>query len=258
MNQEPSFAPQNGPDDGLPKKLEKEESLETDGNSLITREQLASDQTDPNAEEPISEEASAAESEEAVEKPSFARSAFEFLEMFAFSVFAVLIVFTFFLRLCRVEGASMENTLYGDQALLLSSVAYTPEQGDIIVFHLTNHDDNMEKTMVKRVIATGGQELVIDFNTGIITVDGVEYDDPHRTLKDLTGRTVDYYSLYATHYYDRHTKILKATIPEGTVFVMGDNRNNSKDSRNSDVGFVDERCILGKVVLRLSPFTVLT
>lgn len=196
------------------------------------------------------------ENTEKAQKTPFVRSAFEFLEMFAFSVFAVLIIFTFFIRLCRVEGSSMENTLYSSEALLLSNIAYTPKQDDIIVFHLTNHDDQMEKTMVKRVIATGGQELVIDFNTGIITVDGVEYEDSHRTLKELSGRQVDYYSLYANHYYDMHTRVLKATVPEGYVFVMGDNRNNSKDSRNSAVGFVDERCILGKVILRLSPFTV--
>ncbi len=214
-------------------------------------------QPEENVEEAVAENTEEdKEQEELPEpKPSFARSAFEFLEMFAFSVFAVLIIFTFCIRLCRVDGSSMENTLHTKESLLLSNIAYTPEQDDIIVFHITNEQDNMEKTMVKRVIATGGQELVIDFNTGIITVDGVVYEDSHRVLKDLNGRTLDYYTLYANHHYNMATNVLTATVPEGYVFVMGDNRNNSKDSRNSDVGFVDERCILGKVILRLSPFT---
>lgn len=151
----------------------------------------------------------------------------------------------------------MENTLASGESLLISGIGYTPKQDDIIVFHLTDHDNHMEKNMVKRIIATGGQELTIDFNTGIITVDGVEYEDSHRTLKDLNNRKVSYYSLFANHYYDRSTGIFHATVPEGTVFVMGDNRNNSKDSRNMEIGFVDERCILGKVLFRLSPFTVL-
>lgn len=187
----------------------------------------------------------------------FLQTAFEFLELFAFSVFAVMLLFTFCFRLCRVEGSSMENTLASGESLLISGIGYTPKQDDIIVFHLTDHDNHMEKNMVKRIIATGGQELTIDFNTGIITVDGVEYEDSHRTLKDLNNRKVSYYSLFANHYYDRSTGIFHATVPEGTVFVMGDNRNNSKDSRNMEIGFVDERCILGKVLFRLSPFTVL-
>lgn len=222
-------------------------------NELLDSEQ-GSEETTEQVIEQSSEEAP--DMPPAEEKISFTRSAFEFLEMFAFSVFAVLIIFTFFLRLCRVDGASMENTLHNGESLLLSSIAYTPKQDDIIVFHITNTEDHMEKTMVKRVIATEGQELIIDFDEAVITVDGVVYEDSHKVLKDLNGRTLDYYILFANHHYSISENTLTATIPEGHVFVMGDNRNNSKDSRNSDVGFVDERCILGKVVLRFSPFTI--
>ena len=184
--------------------------------------------------------------------------AFDYLELFAWSVFAVLIIFTFGIRLCRVEGRSMENTLYDRQNLLLWSAGYTPQQDDIIVFHLTKPQVDLQKTLVKRVIAVGGQELVIDTRTGTVTVDGVRYGDTHAVLKDrVTDEITGSYLTSLFRYdFDPATGIFRTTVPEHTVFVMGDNRNNSKDSRDPEVGFVDERCILGRVALRLLPFTV--
>ena len=184
--------------------------------------------------------------------------AFDYLEMFAWSVFAVLLIFTFGIRLCRVDGESMENTLYDGQNLLLSSAGYTPQQDDIIVFNLTKPQSNLQKTLVKRVIAVGGQELVIDTRAGTVTVDGVRYGDTHAVLKDrVTDEITGSYLTSLFRYdFDPATGIFRTTVPEHTVFVMGDNRNNSKDSRDPEVGFVDERCILGRVALRLLPFTV--
>ena len=183
---------------------------------------------------------------------------FDILEMFALSVFAVLIIFTFLVRLCRVEGSSMENTLYDGQYLLLYSLAYTPAQDDIIVFHDADAAGG-GKTMVKRVIATGGQTVEICFESCEILVDGVPYDDAHAVLKNrFTDEITGAYDLFANHHYDSATKTLSATVPEGCLFVMGDNRNNSKDSRNDEIGFVDTRTVLGKAVLRLNPFTKLS
>ncbi|MBR3894470.1 MAG: signal peptidase I [Clostridia bacterium] len=188
----------------------------------------------------------------------FVSGLFDVIEMFAWSVFAVLIIFTFSFRLCRVDGESMENTLFDGESLLLSSFAYTPKQDDIIVFHLADTKYNNEKTLVKRVIATGGQTVTLDFKTGVITVDGKVYEDSHVTLKNLFDEITGTYSFAhrPDHHYDEISQVFSATVPEGYVFVMGDNRNNSRDSRSTTVGFVDERCILGKAVLRLSPFTV--
>ena len=88
---------------------------------------------------------------------------FDALEMFVWSLAILLLLFTFVLRLCRVDGSSMENTLFHGENLLLYSFLYEPEQDDIIVFHLTGEDNGLEKMLVKRVIATGGQTVNIDF-----------------------------------------------------------------------------------------------
>ena len=152
----------------------------------------------------------------------------------------------------------MENTLYNGEYLLLYSLAYTPQQDDVVVFHLTDDEGN-GKTMVKRVIATGGQEIHINFETGIISVDGIEYADSHAVLKDRdTDEIIGKYELFANHSYDSDTKTFGATVPEGYLFVMGDNRNNSSDSRSVHIGFIDSRSVLGKAILRLNPFTSLS
>lgn len=179
---------------------------------------------------------------------------FDYVEMFAWAVFIVMVIFTFGFRICQVEGPSMEDTLQEGERLLLRSAFYTPKQDDIIVFHMTDSDSNMEKTLVKRVIALGGQTVVIDTNTKTITVDGVIYEDAHRYLKDYGD---NYNKDYFRYDFDWGTGVFETVVPEGCVFVMGDNRNHSLDSRNKTVGFVDQNCILGKVVLRFSPFTFL-
>lgn len=207
-------------------------------------------QFSPN--EPLTEPAMPAPKKKA---RSVAEVLFDYVEMFAWAVFIVMIVFTFGFRICQVEGPSMEDTLQEGQRLLLRSAFYTPKQDDIIVFHMTkNGYTGNEKTLVKRIIALEGQEVVIDTNAKTITVDGVLYEDSHRYLKDYND---SYNKDYFRYDFDWSTGIFKTTVPEGCVFVMGDNRNHSSDSRNTSVGFVDKNCILGKVVLRFAPFTFL-
>lgn len=199
------------------------------------------------------------------------KNVFDYLELFACSVFAVLIIFTFGIRLCRVDGESMENTLYNGENLLLCSLGYEPRQDDIVVFHLTNPEKGLEKTLVKRVIATENQSVVINtrqssvtvdgvtYEGNSITVDGVTYADTHSVLKDRnTDQITNKYDMLFQSNYDPATGLYRVTVPAGKVFVLGDNRNNSKDSRSLDIGFVDEDCVLGKVILRIAPFTVLS
>ena len=189
-----------------------------------------------------------------VQKQSALATVFDYLELFAWSIFAVMMLFTLVFRICRVDGSSMENTLVNGENLLIWSVGYTPEQDDIVVFHLPEKEG--QNTLVKRVIATSGQTVKIDFKNKEIFVDGVRYKDTHAVLKNVVGASVDRYTLFAEHNYDPDNKIFYATVPEGHVFVMGDNRNNSKDSRDYEIAFVDERCVLGKAILRIFPFTV--
>ena len=185
-----------------------------------------------------------------------ASNLFDAMEMFALAVFAVVLLFTFGVRHCRVDGESMENTLHVGEMLLISSFAYTPKQDDIIVFHMTEPLLGLEKPLVKRVIATAGQKVEINFKTCEITVDGVKYADEHKVLKNLSDREIGYYQTRPNHHYSPETGIFSATVPEGCIFVLGDNRNNSTDSRLTNVGFVDERTVLGKVIFRFSPFTL--
>ena len=181
----------------------------------------------------------------------FVRGVFDYLELFAFSVLAVFLIFTFGIRTCQVDGQSMENTLFDKEYLIIRSFAYEPKQDDIIVFH------GLDKTLVKRVIAVGGQEVIIDTKNNQITVDNVVYADTHAVLKNSsTDEITDKYLPYLFHSDLNSDGIYKVTVPEGKLFVMGDNRNNSADSRDPRVGFIDERSVLGKVILRVSPFTV--
>ena len=183
------------------------------------------------------------------------KSLFDYVEILAVAILAVLLVFTFGFRLCKVDGSSMNNTLGHGELLITTNLFYEPRQGDIIVFHLSN--DYYEQPLVKRVIATEGQHVEIDFINGVVTVDGTplvekyiyidggEYDiraefDRQYLLTDDEGRVIGFY----------------ATVPDGHVFAMGDNRNHSTDSRAVSVGFVDKDCILGKALVRVAPFTV--
>lgn len=152
---------------------------------------------------------------------------------------AVMAVLMLFFRIIVVDGPSMENTLLnGDYMLLVSNIFYrNPQYGDIVVVSKQAYDDG--KPIVKRIIATEGQTVDIDFEEGIVYVDGVALEEPYtKTLTTL-----------------KEGNTFPQVVQPGMVFVMGDNRNNSKDSRSTQIGQVDKREVLGKVVFLLFPGT---
>ena len=184
------------------------------------------------------------------EKQGFLHTVYDFAEMLVVAIVIVFLLFMTAVRPCRVDGDSMNNTLEHGEMLLISDLFYTPKQGDIIVFHQTSEENlRFNEPIVKRVIAVGGQFVKLDTELGKVYVSNDDSFSEDEVLKE------DYIYLdrgYWEDYYGTSGKVTE--VPEGSVFVMGDNRNNSADSRYEIIGTVDVRRILGKVILRLTPF----
>lgn len=168
------------------------------------------------------------------EKKPFVSQAYDWVESFALALALMVVLFLFFFKYVTVEGQSMENTLSSGQKLIITSIGEY-KNGDIIVVC----EPETGKPLVKRLIARGGQTVNIDFDTWTVYVDGVALDEPY--VKREAGITMK---------HDLFSGPL--TVPQGCVFVMGDNRNHSSDSRR--FGCVDERAILGRVLVRITPF----
>lgn len=165
----------------------------------------------------------------------FTGSCFEWVEALVTSLIAVVLIFTFLFRIVSVKGNSMYPTLHDEDRVIITNLFYEPNPGDIVVI---THAGDFEEPLIKRVIAVGGQTLKIDFDKGDVYVDGVLLNEPY-----INNRT--------TKFGDAK---IPEVIPEGYVFVMGDNRGDSLDSRYIRVGLIDERYILGKAQLILFPF----
>lgn len=184
----------------------------------------------------------------------FSANLVEYLEMFVFAVILVIVIMTFCVRLCEVDGSSMNQTLQHGEKLLISDLFYRPKTGDIIVFHSTDSDVSYyNKPIVKRVIAIGGQYVKIDYVKKQIYVSDDESFSRDEILDEAN------YAYYDKGIFDEvllgvEEKIF--SVPQGRLFVMGDNRNNSADSRNVHIGMISESCVLGRALFRLSPFTV--
>ncbi len=179
-------------------------------------------------------------------KPSLAEEIFEWLDVLATAIIAVVIIFSLIFRIATISGPSMQNTLFTGDKVIISNLGYTPKQGDIVVVS-RNVNNSVEDTaesqepIIKRVIAVSGQTVDIDFERGVVSVDGVELDEPY--TKTPTNRKFDVqFPLY---------------VPEGYIFVLGDNRDNSMDSRDGRIGeggLIDTRYVLGHAVFRIFPF----
>ncbi|MCI8328420.1 MAG: signal peptidase I [Oscillibacter sp.] len=164
------------------------------------------------------------------------REAYEWVQALVCSVLAVVLLFTFVIRLIGVDGHSMVPTLQdGDRLLVLNSALCGDcEPGDIVVLR---KESFLPEPIVKRVIAVGGQVVDIDFGSGTVFVDGVRLHEEY--ISDKTFR--------------EEGTAFPLTVPEGSVFVLGDNRNHSNDSRDARLGTVDERYIIGRAVFLAFP-----
>lgn len=165
---------------------------------------------------------------------------YDLAETVLISTAVVILLFTFALRLAIVDGPSMMQTLRHGDALIVSDLAYEPQYGDIIVAQKIN--SAWPTPIVKRVIATGGQTVDIDFETWTVTVDGEILDESE-------------YIYLAKDAIMTSNISFPVKVPEGQLFVMGDNRNHSSDSRDYRIGFIDERCVFGRVLVRISPLS---
>lgn len=181
---------------------------------------------------------------------SFARSILDVLEPIIIAICAVFLIFMSGVRLCRVDGNSMLNTLHDGENLIVCNWFYQPKTGDIIVFHQTSEKDlRLNEPIVKRVIATEGQFVLIDAENATVYVS----DDKEITAEDALIEPYAYLEFdRMLDSYNASGKLME--IPPNCVFVLGDNRNGSTDSRYDVIGFVDQRRILGKVILRVTPF----
>ena len=164
---------------------------------------------------------------------------FEWLQMVLVCVLGAVIAFNLVVRLSVVDGQSMDPTLEHGELMLVWSLGYSPKQGDIVIINKTVSNFLHEQAIVKRVIALGGQTVDIDYGTSTVYVDGVALEEDY-ILEDMYQKGGH---MSGTHF----------EVPEGELFVMGDNRNGSTDSRDDRLGTIHEAYVLGKAVCAIWP-----
>lgn len=170
------------------------------------------------------------------EKEQQKTDAFDWVQCVVTALLVCVLLFVFAGRTVGVVGPSMESTLFEGDRLIISNLFYTPRQGDIVILR---KDTFKDEAIVKRIIAVGGQTVDIDFDEGVVYVDGRALEEDY--INEPTYRPLDFDG--------------EITVPEGSVFVLGDNRNRSNDSRDERIGCVDVRYIIGKVIWRITPFS---
>ena len=170
------------------------------------------------------------------EKFTFATFIYDWAGTLLIAFAVLLLAMTFFCRQITVNGDSMNNTLQSNDRLLVLNFMYTPQCGDIVV---CTHGESLKEPIIKRVIAVEGQHLEIDYMNDRVIVDGEVLDETY--AKGMTIRL-------------SNSTSIPDVIPEGYVFVMGDNREDSLDSRSRRVGLIPVENIIGKAVYRIYPF----
>ena len=170
----------------------------------------------------------------AAKKPSGTSEAYDWIQCLVSALLICVLVFAFFVRIIGIKGSSMVPTFHDRDSVIISDLFFQPKYGDVVVLR---KDTFQKEPIIKRVIATEGQTVDIDFDAGIVYVDGKALSEPY--VNSPTNNRIDFTG--------------KITVPENCVFVMGDNRNDSTDSRCSLIGCVDTRYIMGKVLIRILP-----
>ena len=186
--------------------------------------------------------------DENTKKKSFKKDFIESLELVAISFAVIVILFSLFFRVCTVDGTSMQDTLEHGDVVICSNLFYSPNRGDIVVIH--QNSEHFNEPLVKRVIGLPGDLIQIEYlSQSKMKVSIIDKDGNKTVLEE------DYIKLDTTKRppYSNQTIL----VEEGTVFVMGDNRYNSADSRLSEIGLIDTRRILGKVMFRVAPLNKL-
>ncbi len=165
----------------------------------------------------------------------------DWVESFVFAMFIIILIFIFLLRIVTVEGESMNATLDDKDRVIITHLNYTPKRDDVVVAN----SSVLNKTIIKRVIGVGGDTVKIDYNVNKVFVNDEEISNEHINGTMINKGMFDPNYLISDGVY-------QYKVPDGKVFVMGDNRNNSTDSRT--IGFIDSKDVLGHVIFRLYPF----
>lgn len=227
-------------------KLERNEFVDEELDLDEIKSLIHMDQPDLGADEepvldpkPVPGENPENGSGSAKEEPTTQKNMVLYLHDLAYMIAGIVLVFLIFFRIVIVSGDSMYNTLLdGDYLLLLSNVFYQePQYGDIIVASKDSYDDGTP--IVKRVIATEGQTVDIDFSTGTVYVDGIALKEDYIHTPTTLAEGVEF----------------PLTVDEGCIFVLGDNRLRSKDSRSPEIGLIDTRQVIGKAIFLVFPGT---
>lgn len=180
------------------------------------------------------EESEEEESEEEVTL-RLRRFLFDCVNSLLIAMIAVVFLLTFVVRQVTVDGDSMTDTLQSGDRLFITNFMYTPQCGDIVI---VSHGQSYNRPIIKRVIATGGQSLDIDYETGEVSVDGIVLKENY-----IKGTTIKL----------RDPTDIPDKIPEGYIFVMGDNREGSLDSRSNEIGLIPVENVIGKAQVRVYP-----
>lgn len=170
---------------------------------------------------------------------SIAENCYEWVEALMISLTVIMVFFVLLFRVnIVVDGDSMKPNFHNGNRVLVSCVNGGLSQGDVVV--IDEHGTGLKERIIKRVIATGGQTVDINFTTGVVSVDGKELDESAYIKNGITK--------------DQYDVTFPQKVPEGHIFVLGDNRTISEDSRFKEVGMIDCRYVIGKVIFLLNPF----